>query len=91
MSDGAYAIAVVFFWKKGELFAMPDGDDVQRYLTRARCCVEIASTMSDVQQRLILLEMAQVWIRLANQGGANGSTDLSNETPKATTPPSAEC
>jgi hypothetical protein len=79
------------FWKRGELFAMPDGDDVQRYLTRARCCVEIASTMSDVQQRLILLEMAQVWMRLANQSGANESTGLSNETPKATTPPSAEC
>jgi hypothetical protein len=69
---------------------MPDGDDVQRYLTRARCCVEIASTMSDVQQRLILLDMAQVWIRLANQGGTNESTDLSREPPKATTPRSAE-
>ena len=69
---------------------MPDGDDVQRYLTRARCCVEIASTMSDVQQRLILLDMAQVWIRLANQGGTNESTDLTREILKSTTPPSAE-
>jgi hypothetical protein len=79
-----------FSLKKGELCAMPDEDDVQRYLTRARCCVEIAGTMSDVQQRLILLDMAQVWIRLANQSGTNESTDLSHETPKATTPPSAE-
>jgi hypothetical protein len=79
-----------FSLKKGELCAMPDGDDVQRYLTRARCCVEIAGTMSDVQQRLILLDMAQVWIRLANQGGTNESTDLTRETVKATTPPSAE-
>ena len=79
-----------FLLKKGELCAMPDGDDVQRYLTRARCCVEIANTMSDVQQKLILLEMAQVWMRLANQGGTNESTDLSRETPKANTPPSAE-
>jgi hypothetical protein len=69
---------------------MPDEDDVQRYLTRARCCVEIASTMRDVQQRLILLDMAQVWIRLANQSGTNVSTDLSRETPKAIIPPSAD-
>ena len=38
--------------------------------------------MSDVQQRLILLEMAQVWIRLANQAGANESKDFSHETRK---------
>jgi len=65
---------------------MPDGDDVQKYLTRARCCVEIASTMSDVQQRLILLDMAQVWIRLANQAGADQPADFSQEIPKPTTP-----
>ena len=79
-----------FFIEEGDPRAMPDGDDVQRYLTRARCCVEIANTMSDVQQKLILLEMAQVWMRLANQGGTNESTNLSHETPKATAPPSAE-
>ena len=43
--------------------------------------------MSDVQQRLILLDMAQVWIRLANQAGANAPTDLSHQTSKADTPP----
>jgi hypothetical protein len=75
------------FIEKGELYAMRDEDDVQKYLTRARCCVEIAGTMSDVQQRLILLDMAQVWIRLANQSGANESTDLLRETSKATKPP----
>jgi len=73
--------------QKGELHAMPDGDDVQKYLTRARCCVEIAGTMSDVQQRLILLDMAQVWIRLANQAGADAPADLSHEISKAAKPP----
>jgi CheY-like chemotaxis protein len=66
--------------------AMSDGEIVQRYLTRARCCVEIAGTMSDVQQRLILLDMAQVWIRLANQAGANESTNHPHETSNAAMP-----
>jgi hypothetical protein len=70
---------------------MPDEDVVQKYLTRARCCVEIATTMSDVQQRLILLDMAQVWMRLANQAGTNESTDLTPDTPKAIIPPPTEC
>lgn len=60
---------------------MPYGDDVSKYLTRARCCVEIANTMTDVKQKLILLDMAQVWARLANQTANDTSADLSHDAP----------
>ena len=66
-----------------------EDDVVQQYLTRARHCVEIAGTMSDMQQKLILLDMAQVWIRLANHRQTE-PPDGFQETPKVTTPPPAD-
>ncbi len=65
---------------------MPVGDEAQRYRMRARQCVETARTMSDVQQRLIVLDMAQAWMRLANQAEKNSSADLHDTS----TPPKRE-
>ena len=61
-------------WGTSETMAV--GDVVKQYLTRARQCVEIASTMGDAQQRLILLEMARVWTKLAKQAEKNKATDV---------------
>src|SRR5262249_45093141 len=71
----------------GALQRMSIGDDVKQYLNRARQCVEIAPTMRDVRQRLILLEMARAWTKLARQAEKNKATDVVYETPSAKQPP----
>jgi hypothetical protein len=54
---------------------MPDDQTpAQRYLRLAKECVDAASTFPDGEQRDALLQMAQVWQRLADtHSGANVS------------------
>lgn len=59
---------------------MPRSQDAKAYLVRARHCLDIASAV-DVSRRLILLEMAQAWTRLAEQAERNRKSDLVYETP----------
>jgi hypothetical protein len=59
--------------------AMPE--DAKEYLARARHCLDIASAMQG-PRRLILLEMAQAWSRLARQAERNRKADIVYETPR---------
>ena len=59
---------------------MPGSEDAKEYLWRARHCLDIASAV-DASRRLILLEMAQAWTRLAEQAERNRKIDLVYETP----------
>jgi hypothetical protein len=53
---------------------MPDDQTpAQRYLRLAKECVDAASTFPDGEQRDALLQMAQVWQRLADTH-SNGTT-----------------
>jgi hypothetical protein len=55
---------------------MPDDQTpAQRYLRLAKECVDGASTFPDGEQRDALLQMAQVWQRLADTH-SNGTTSL---------------
>jgi hypothetical protein len=56
-------------------------EDAKDYLDRARHCLDIASTV-DGSRRLILLEMAQAWSRLARQAERNRKADIVYETPR---------
>jgi hypothetical protein len=47
--------------------------------------MRIAATVADRQQRTLLIDMAQAWLRLADQATKNLSTDLVYETPPART------
>ncbi len=60
---------------------MPRSDDAKQYLARARHCLDIASAI-DSSRRLVLLEMAQAWMRLAEQAERNRKSDLVYETPR---------
>jgi hypothetical protein len=60
---------------------MPRSEDAKDYLARARHCLDIASAM-DSPRRLILLEMAQAWTRLAEQAERNRRSNLVYETPR---------
>ena len=59
---------------------MPGREVAKEYLLRARHCLDIASAV-DPSRRLILLEMAQAWTRLADQAERNRKSDLVYETP----------
>ena len=51
----------------------------REYRARARHCVEIADSLEGVR-KVVLLEMAQAWMRLADQAWRNKKTDLVYET-----------
>jgi hypothetical protein len=59
---------------------MPGSDDAKEYLARAKHCLDIASVV-DSSRRLVLLEMAQAWSRLAVQAERNQRTHMVYETP----------
>src|SRR5215470_8461494 len=48
---------------------MGRSDEYRRYAYAAEC-LEMASAAHDPKTRVTLLQMAQVWLRLAGQGGA---------------------
>ena len=56
-------------------------DSSQRYLANAAGCLEMARDMMDTQQRLVLLDMASCWLKLARQAEKNSRADLVYETP----------
>jgi hypothetical protein len=44
-------------------------------------CFAMAQDMTDPQKRVILLDMASCWLRLARQAEKNRGLDLAYETP----------
>ena len=53
----------------------------QRYLTNAAHCLEMAKDAMDPHKRLVLLDMASCWLKLAGQAEKNSRLDLVYETP----------
>jgi hypothetical protein len=51
------------------------------YRYNAAKCLEMADKTSDVALRLGLIDMAHVWLRLAEQAEKNSHLDLVYETP----------
>ena len=64
-------------------FAMARRDFATEYRLRAQHCLDIATDMADLANRMILLDMAQAWLLLADQAERNRTTDLVYETPPA--------
>jgi hypothetical protein len=54
---------------------MPRSHTAKQYLTRAKHCIGIAEGM-DLPARLILLQIAQAWMRLAEQVDRDESLPL---------------
>ena len=61
-------------------------DEADTYRDHATDCLALAGDASDVRHRLALLDIARVWLDLADQAEKNAATDLVYETP----PPPAE-
>jgi hypothetical protein len=53
----------------------------QQYRTNAAECFAMARELTDPQKRVILLDMASCWLRLARQAEKNRQVDLVYETP----------
>lgn len=56
-------------------------DKSELYRTSAAQCLELASSITDANSRVSLLEMAWKWLRLAELAEKDRSTDLVYETP----------
>ena len=53
---------------------------VERYRFYAAQCLAIAQDRSDSTEKLLLLDMAQCWLKLAEQAAQNADTVLNYET-----------
>jgi hypothetical protein len=53
----------------------------EEYRRNAAKCLEMADGTSDGITRLVLIEMAHAWLRLAEQAEKNSRLDLVYETP----------
>ena len=56
-------------------------DQIEFYRAKADQCVAVAQTCPATSGKLALLEMARVWLRLAEQGAKNDQTTLVYQTP----------
>jgi len=56
-------------------------EQAEEYRRRAQHCVEIAMDLSHQGRKAKVLDMAQAWLRLAEQAEKNSSADLVYETP----------
>jgi len=52
---------------------------VERYRSYAARCIAISRNVSDPAGKLVLLEMAQSWLKLAEQAAAGAETAVANE------------
>jgi hypothetical protein len=60
--------------------------EASRYRARAAECLEAAEQATDERKRVVLVAMAQSWIRLAEQAVRNSQTDVVYETPPSRPP-----
>jgi hypothetical protein len=54
----------------------------EEYRRRAAGCILVAEDSPNSAHRLTLMEMAQVWLRLAEQAEKNSRADLAYEIPE---------
>jgi hypothetical protein len=68
---------------------MPSSGLVERYRSYAAKCVKISRNISDPVGKLVLLEMAQSWLQLAERVIIEGAdTTAGHQTAVHLTPPS---
>ncbi len=71
---------------------MPGTDDANEYRRCALECVEMANAMDNPIHRLVLLQMAQAWMRLAENADKKSSGLISRIfAPRNPTAPSSGC
>jgi len=71
---------------------MPGSDDANEYRRCALECVEMANAMDNPAHRLVLLQMAQAWMRLADNAEKKSSGLISRIfAPRNPTAPSSGC
>ena len=51
------------------------------YRKQAAACLRLVDKVGNTAAKLALIDMAQVWLKLADQAEKNGKTDLVYETP----------
>lgn len=66
---------------------MSSRDTAREYRLRAQHCLDIATDMDSCTTRMVLLDMAQAWMLLADQADRNQTTDVVYETPPANSAP----
>jgi hypothetical protein len=64
----------------------PNDDLVACYRLYAASCVEIARDL-EASRKLVFLDMAQAWVRLAERADKGGETILVYESPASAPPP----
>jgi hypothetical protein len=52
------------------------------YRVRAKSCMQLARNATDADSKMLLLDMAQAWLALAEQAEKNSATTLVYETPE---------
>jgi hypothetical protein len=71
---------------------MPSSRLVERYRSYAAKCVKISRNISDPIGKLVILEMAQSWLDLAQRAAEEAQTTAGVESPVAGTPaPPSDC
>jgi len=65
--------------KAADGLEMPGSEDANEYLVRAKQCLDMARE-AETSRKVILLEMAQAWTRLAAQAERNERSALVYET-----------
>jgi hypothetical protein len=60
---------------------MTRDERLERYRQNAEKCLTLAQTFNDRQSKRILIEMANTWLKLAEQHLKNSETTLVYETP----------
>ena len=60
---------------------MTGNERLERYRLNAEKCLALAQTFNDHQSKRTLIEMANTWLKLAEQHLKNGKITLVYETP----------
>ena len=60
---------------------MTSDERLERYRLNAEKCLTLAQTFNDQQSKRTLIEMANTWLKLAEQYLKNSETTLVHETP----------
>jgi hypothetical protein len=60
---------------------MTKDERLERYRLNAEKCLKLAQTFKDHQSKRTLIEMANTWLKLAEQHLKNSETTLVYETP----------
>jgi hypothetical protein len=67
---------------------MPSTGLVERYRSYAAKCVKISRNISDPIGKLVILEMAQSWLDLAQRAAEEAQATVTPDRAAAETPPS---